>query len=276
MFLVAKGNANLLIDIGEEGYLYRCSSRFTTLSENNKYTIQNFDYIEYVIKPKLGNLLCRMELVRIPYVLIDKILQKYMMPDCSHVNCIKVPHLIAKEFHNILTIDHFTKIYYRDDMKGIIWEFKPKWLHQTTKYCRNCTYNTVKGRKIEYCYTKLLDIKTIKETIHNIFINVHIKSSFIHDMINYFHNKENCLQKIFDLQKCVDERCFMIPSCIENVTDIYCLSMTLKDITCFIHWENDKPLKINIIDVDIKPKSKWMHWISTFRELEKFSDKTYH
>lgn len=273
MKVVGRGNANIVIDYGDHSDLYRCCIRDgSSLFSNNEYTLENLRFIEFEIKPLLNQFLCPMEMLTIPLPdLNDELAILYALYvrnlDDDKIRVLKIPNLKPNlESLKILQNDHFTKVYINSESTKVIYELKPKWLHNPGKYCRNCTHNRYKGRDIDYCYTRLLNDSL---HMHNILWKCkdQLPSEFIENIIAYFQNKGNVLRYLHDIQ----EKLFLDNS---NLS----LLMTLRDITCFLTWNAKDPTRfdVKIVDVDLKTEDKVEHWRRTHRTLEKFENKQIH
>ena len=282
--LVGKGNANILLQIDESGSLYRCCIKYPdSVNQCNQYTKENHAFIEGKILSLFpGGLICSMELVEIPIEVVLDLHREYV--NCSSLSgsdkilCFKLPNLKdTRVFTNTVQQDHQTKIYANEDYSRILIEIKPKWLDYPTSYCRNCVDNSRKGRNIEYCYSKLLKDSAELNKIINSQTREVVPSQFIEMITKYLKGKDNVLQEIFTAQRIVQKRINKNQS--NGLTDLQLL-MTLRDVTCFIEWEDTMKtvdeLKVNIVDVDLKTPDKFDHWRHTEQLLEAYPDKTFH
>lgn len=281
--LKGKGNANIVVTLGgEENVLYRLSIRYEdSLEKNNEYTLSNWKFISKEIRPILGDLLCPMELVTL---IINGNLRKlyscYVDVESSkdhEVQALKLPNLRPADiFSNRLYKDHQTVIYSNPEKDKILLEIKPKWLHNSLDYCRNCTHNKLKGRKnIDYCYRNLLTqpnylLRIIKP-------NVDFPRKYIESMSKYFALDDNVLQLLYREQ----EKLYKVSEKDDNLLP---LLMTLRDVTCFVEWdfakktELSQPPKVSahIIDVDVKPSSKKQYWANMENTLNNSKYKVIH
>lgn len=273
MRIVARGNANILIDYGEPSCLYRCCVRYSgSLRQNNLYTLENFKYINETIKPLLGDLLCPMELQVIPIEFLESIRGELgEIIDDSNVIVTKLRNLRPSEFSTVLYSDHFTRLYTTEGKSKLCLEFKPKWLYNSSDYCRNCSHNVLKGRNIKYCYRRVMNDPTcLRETFRN-----GVDKAFIVNLLAYFENGENVLRKLYHLQKQAHTQVLGEIRNNDDVTDDLLLEMTLKDVTCFLQWHVDGDISCQIVDVDLKPKEKWVHWLKTETQLRDLNSKIY-
>lgn len=280
MRVIGQGNANILIDYGDPVWLYRCCVRFShSLKLNNEYTLQNFNYIKATVRPVLGELLCPMELVTLPLNELSPLIWTFIENlDDDEINVIKIVNLKGKQLHMLVHSDHFTKVYSSSDKSNLLLEFKPKWLHNPVEYCRNCTHSNMKNRNIDYCYTILL-----REPFHLYEIlkgSESLPQRFLEDVMVYFAEKDNVLRVLFAAQMKLHTQSFDRVGSMADVTNDLLLAMSLRDITCFIEWrsnmEGGRRLRVKVVDVDLKPKEKWMHWTGTHKQLESHPYKVYH
>lgn len=277
MKVVHKGNANILID-ADDHWLWRICVRDDELKKNNEYTAKNVDYIMNVAKPLLGDMLCEISITHVPTEKISHLLQLYVSNLNDDVTTvIKLPNLIPRSYQ-CHVVDHFTKLHFSDNMKGIVWEFKPKWLWSDLDICRNCTHNRLKEREISYCYSMLLMEDKVAHLITEIFSKACVPPQFIEDVCNYLKQDNTVLRKLYRVQEQAGRHIPSLKSLksIDDVSDDLCLSMMLKDVTCFLQWEGDKPISAKIVDVDMKPKTKWQHWVKTQSEVESIPDGVLH
>ncbi|KAG0657280.1 Inositol-pentakisphosphate 2-kinase [Maudiozyma exigua] len=282
--LVGKGNANILLQIDESGSLYRCCIKYSnSVNLCNQYTKKNHAFIEAEILPLFPRgLICFMELVEIPIEVVLDVFREYVnrsrLSGTDKILCFKLPNLKdTRVFKNTIQKDHQTKICGNKDYSRILVEIKPKWLDYPTSYCRNCVDNLRKGRNIEYCYSNLLKDSTELNKIISSQTREVVPSQFIEMITKYFESKDNVLQKIFTAQRTVQMRTNKSPS--NGMTDLQLL-MTLRDVTCFIEWDDTMKiideLKVNIVDVDLKTPDKFDYWRHSEQLLETYPDKTFH
>ncbi|EDO14925.1 hypothetical protein Kpol_1005p13 [Vanderwaltozyma polyspora DSM 70294] len=279
MKVVGKGNANILIDFGDAEYLYRCLVRYESLKMNNDCTRENFGYINDVVRKSLGSYVCEMELLEIPLTDFELLLKELSIQiDDTSLVVLKIINLKSKDYTNTLKDDHCTKIFADETATKILLEIKPKWLHYSTDYCRNCTHNTYKNRGINYCYSKLLKQKDHIYDILNPPESLPIE--FLNDIVLYLEDEKNFLQLLYSLQEHLHSETTHLSNIDseDKVTKDLLLLMTLRDVTCFLEWHslNRGKFSVNIIDVDLKPKHKWKHWSSTHEALEFYNPKCYH
>lgn len=280
MRVIGQGNANILIDYGDPVWLYRCCVRFPhSLKLNNEYTLRNFKYIKDIVRPVLGELICPMELIKFPLEKLSPLIGNFITKlDDAEINVIKILNLKGKHLQMLVYSDRFTKLYSSADKSSILLEFKPKWLHNPVNYCRNCTHSNMKDRNIDYCYTILL-----REPSHLCQILKgagSLPQSFIKDVMLYFAENDNVLRELFAAQMKLHTQSLDKVDSMTDVTDDLLLSMSLRDITCFIEWqlsmEGEHILRVKVVDVDLKPKEKWMHWTGIHKQLESHPSKVYH
>ncbi|AET38718.1 inositol pentakisphosphate 2-kinase Ecym_3221 [Eremothecium cymbalariae DBVPG len=271
--IVAKGAANYLIALNHnEDVLYRVCTRYPSLRENNAYNIKNYDYIMQVIPSAIRKYICPIELVELDTEIFKRCSNVPIKAwDSSSVACFKLKNLVPKDTKPI-KLDHYTKLHIGN--KKIIWEFKPKWLSQDTAYCRNCTLNNLRGHSIPYCYAQLLEDSKIAEVINLIFKDINVPEEFLIDLKAYLRSNTNVLKIIFIVQEQVDKS--LQASAAGESIDHYRLSMTLKDLTCFIEWKPESPIEAKIVDLDQKPSDKLDCWAELRNQLETFHDKVTH
>lgn len=256
LLFVGRGNANVCYLLS--GEVYRISLRYQKLSRNNAYVQDNFQFIDSKIRslPMLADVVVsmRLEEVFVDTKWINVLKDENILIDDSHMQCIVMPLLHAKD-STCEQLDHFNQIYRCSLNDAITWEFKPKWLYQSSDYCRNCTHNSLKGRDIEYCF--LHDPELIIETL---FAGRQVPEEFLDDILQYLQSSDSITQRLYAAQRFVKD-------------DLSTL-MTLRDVTCFLTWSrNTRSVKATIIDVDQKPANKLRHWQSTESALASFPGK---
>lgn len=278
MRVVGKGNANILIDYGDSDYLYRCLVRNNKISLNNEFTRANFKYINEYVKQYLNGLDCPLEMTLIPTGLIQSTLTEYIdVFDEEEVVVFKIPNLKPKYFYKVLQSDHFTTVFTVDKVDKVLLEVKPKWVHYSTSYCRNCTHNLLKGRNINYCYSKLINNKLhLRDILSD--CKDSLPREFTDDILLYLDEENNVFKVLHNAQKQLSTNKILSLKSEDDVEMELLLLMSIRDVTCFIEWEisSRKKFKVNIVDLDLKPKTKWSHWLKTHLELEYFKEKKYH
>lgn len=296
MNLISQGNGNILIAYSaDDQKLYRCCIRYPdSLEKNNRFTLQNYDFIQTTVRPLLGGLLCPMELCELPLVKAGQVYTAYITdPNCIdnltrndrniNIYALRLPNLRpGSVYTTLLQEDHFTKLYTNDKRTQILLEIKPKWLYNGNAYCRNCTHNRLKGRQIEYCYTQLL-LDPQHYFVNHILSKSSVSNlpeSYLSSLSEYFTRQDNVLAKLYDLQKSLYRDKFSQLRAIEDVDAKLQLLMTLRDVTCFIVWDasvkQGRDLDVYVVDVDLKPKEKWKHWVDTWNELNSYEEKCFH
>lgn len=272
MKVVIEGGANVLIDYGDPNWLYRICKKFPeSLKECNQYVLKNFEFINREMKRFLGDLLCPMELISVPLHQIGIIGRYFINLDDSEVKLIKIKQLKGKSFKDILFQDHFTSIYHSNG-GGILMEIKPKWLFSHLEYCRNCTHNIAKGREINYCYKVLLsDAQHFRDIV---FGCDYLPVGFVEDFIGYFSRSGNILNVLHDAQRELEFQQFDFTNS-KDLTDELLCSMTLRDVTCFLEWHPNTPIKVSVVDVDLKIRNQ-SHWLRIHQELENSKSKVFH
>ncbi|CAI1844186.1 hypothetical protein SEUBUCD646_0B04230 [Saccharomyces eubayanus] len=271
MRIVGRGGANVLIEFGHPNWLWRCCVRWPhLLSANNAYTIDNIHYIKNNVEPLLHGLLCPMELIDVSTDILRPILDTFISElDDEVVKVIKIKNLASKVATNLIQNDHLLKSYCSQNFQTILLELKPKWIYYDTNYCRNCTHNALKGRKTEYCYNQLLMNSLHLETMLIDYERYPVE--FKVTILEYLRNASNVFRVLYELQKKLSENAIPIKNLrsIRDIKDELLLLMTLRDVTCFIEWNNaGNTLSVHIVDVDLKPKKKWTHWTKTQRRIE--------
>lgn len=277
MRVVGKGNANVLIDYGDPDWLYRCCVRFQdSLKRNNEYSMENMQYIQRSVKIILKDLLCPMEPTELPLESLEGVLDEYVSNlDDSKVVVFLVPNLKPRCLERIAYADHFTQIYTSTDSSQVLLEIKPKWLYSPYAYCRNCSHNKLKGRESRYCYSKLnRDPLHLNELLAGA---GDLPPKFKADLALYLAQGTNVLAVLYEAQKELTHASLSGIDRIADVSSNMLLAMTLRDVTCFIEWRSDADaLRVNVVDVDLKPREKYLHWRETERALESLERKCYH
>lgn len=277
MKVVGKGNANLLIDFGDPRWLYRCCVRYEeSLKRNNEYSMQNMQFILKTAKVLLGELLCPMELEILPLETLKSVLNQYIANlDDTEVVVFKIPNLKPKDLQQVAYEDHFTRIYISTDLNHALMEVKPKWIHSPSRYCRNCTHSNFMGREVRYCYNKInQDPLHLRELL---VCAGDIPLKFQNDLNLYLTRGNNVLAVLYEAQRALDHNPLVEIDSIADVSDSMSLAMTLRDVTCFIEWFADADeLRVNVVDVDLKPNEKFKHWRRTQLQLDNFDGKCYH
>ncbi|AQZ16484.1 IPK1 (YDR315C) [Zygosaccharomyces parabailii] len=266
MRIVGRGGANLLIDYGNPGWLYRCCIRFSSsLRLCNQYTKDNVRFINEKVRPILLDMLCCMELQTVSLNKLQVLNQYITELDDGIVQLIKIQTLKNESLDQLIYRDHLTSFYCSGD--DILMEFKPKWLYSKLGYCRNCAYNSLKNRDISYCYVTLLN-----EPRHffSIVKQASLPREFVEDIIGYFSSSDNILRVLHDAQKKLDVQPWTQIGSASDVDDQCLLCMTLRDVTCFIRWHPNSPVSVSVVDVDLKPREKWEYWIETYQMLNSY------
>lgn len=282
--LVGKGNANIVVSFGDDyNVLYRLSIRYDeSLKANNEYTLMNWKFIQREIVPRLGAYLCSMELSKLQLTAeLAHIYSSYVTVGSGKTDTIlsfKLPNLKpSPDFTNCIYKDHQTVLYTNSSQDSYIMEIKPKWLHNPLEYCRNCTHNKYKGRKINYCYRNLLFGNG--DYLKDILNLSNLPNEKLNLMIQYFCKEDNVLQKLHNEQLNTYEEIQ------KGNQDQLPLLMTLRDVTCFIRWnffanleesQLGSKVKASIIDVDLKPLEKKQHWVRMENILNNFDERVFH
>ncbi|CCH58106.1 hypothetical protein TBLA_0A03060 [Henningerozyma blattae CBS 6284] len=280
MKLVGKGNANIVLEDTNDNSpikrLYRISTRYNTIVENNDYTLRNWNYIEQRIKPLLMDYLCGMELYNMTRDKLYNVqeVQTLLQSSDDLIKCIKMEDLRlpaedggASASKNITRYkDHYLKIY--TTTSDILFELKPKWLYSVSVgYCRTCTHATMIKRNFLICPCLLVtDPAEAVERICSSSLNIYHKQ-----LTEYFKDPSNILQCLYRLQQKWDPiRQLRHQSPIDLNT--LCTAMTLRDVTIFIRSSISGQIAARIVDVDLKPKSKLEHWLATQNKLDTLPD----
>ncbi|AGO09954.1 AaceriAAL037Cp [[Ashbya] aceris (nom. inval.)] len=275
--IVGKGGANYVLALdNDKDFLYRVCIRGRSLRENNLSTVNNYHYALEVVKPHLEQFMCGMVLVEVP--LSDSLLQalngKVELWDAPAVTCLKIPNMVPAGSISY-TVDHFTKVHIGDGT--VVWEFKPKWLSGNGKYCRNCTLNLLRGRtSLSYCYAQLLDPTQAGPILDSVFAEIDVPQPFIEDMEAYITKPCSVLQRLRAAQEQVDVGLEPLGQSDTSASPDQCLSMTLKDVTCFVSWRKDAPPVAVVVDLDMKPASKCTYWAALQQKLDSFRPQVHH
>lgn len=250
--IVGRGNANIVCVVDhDDTEVYRISVRFGQLSANNTYVQDNYKYIDSVVRNigPIGDLLVPMRIQAVPAIseLGDLAKSEGVAIDEEYMSCIVMPHLYAQQ--NIYKkLDHFNRVHFNEACDLVTWEFKPKWLYQSTDYCRNCSHNAWKGRGIGYCF---LDEPSV--ILHEVFETqqqLPLPREFLDDITKYLSAPDNILQRLYAAQL--------------QAKDDLALLMILRDVTCFLSWsQKTREISVKVVDVDLKPMEKLGHWKST-------------
>lgn len=277
--LINSGNANAIIQLPGANYLIRCCVRFDSVDKNNKYTLENIEYINTQVRPLLGDCVVSLEP---EFLKLDDLLLilRNFVPNCDtdEVVALKMEDL-TRGIDGTVNVDHFTKIHSTRDHRTIVWEFKPKWLgnsESSHSLCRNCTHNKLKKRDIRYCYAMAL--KDPADVVSQCFSRQKVPEQFLRDLRAYLGSEGSILVKLAAAQKklaVVAPR----PSELNSESDVtteLALLMTLRDVSCFIRWEVSGAISAKIIDVDLKPSSKWRHWATEQRKVHTYCEPVYH
>ncbi|SCV05021.1 LANO_0G16754g1_1 [Lachancea nothofagi CBS 11611] len=273
--LVHKGNANILIRFNDFTRLERCCVRFQSLNRNNIYTLENYQYLEREVTPLLGDYLVRTRKVARNVQLLDLLLEEFRVSrDCSEVFVLEMENLTFG-MDSVLSVDHFTKIHKCSSSTAVVWEFKPKWWCETGHICRNCTLNNVKGRRIPYCYNMILAEPGL---LRLWLAEYRLPSQFFTDMELYLRSSGNVLAKLYEIQAKLTHS---VPKLGDlngevDVSETLALLMAMRDVSCFIKWDHENPIRAKIVDVDLKPKSKWAQWMSQQSVLDESNMKVSH
>lgn len=264
MAVVAKGKANLIVH-GPNGTVFRLCVRYEdSLSANNQYNVQNEKYIMQTVAPLLCTYIASMRFLVMPIEYFKDDYSKYVSNlDVSTINVFQMQNLksdgLQEVFHS-----HFTKCYMDkiDNGGTFLIEFKPKWLFDQLKYCRNCTHNIMKHVNDLYCYKLILkDPNLLKDILSDT-----VPEFWLNKLIDYFQKETNVLHHIYRAQEIAFKR-----------NDV-ALLMTLRDVTCFIEFnrKNNFFPMVNIIDVDYKPVEKKDYWKKTQNKIDSMINKIYH
>ncbi|CCD24088.1 inositol pentakisphosphate 2-kinase NDAI_0C04280 [Naumovozyma dairenensis CBS 421] len=305
MEIIGKGNANILIRFPNENddkndeYLYRfCIRPFQSLESYNSYTMTNHEFIKRELVPLLGEeYVCSLELVSLPICddlkrilgpYCKSFITKNMIPASDSIMGLKVLNLKPSRLSmDILQEDHQLKVYVDATGDKIVLEVKPKWLYNpdTLGFCRNCVHNSFKKREnIKYCMASMVKARTHHQVnIMDLFHENTVKclpEIFIDDLNNYFQNDDNVLKRLYYLQRNLSDKTVSIEkiNSDDDVTTGLMILMILRDVTVFISWDKQdgdtdgNHISSHIIDLDLKPRSKWKHWQETERLLSKQSN----
>ncbi|SCU98126.1 LAFA_0G15764g1_1 [Lachancea sp. 'fantastica'] len=261
--IVNQGNANILVRYGDrKSRLDRCCVRFRSLEQNNTYTLKNLQFVKNCVVPLLGDYLVAVTRFQRSVLDLRNLLTEFKVDvDSQKVEVLEMENL-TYDMDSVVRVDHFTKFHrckISEHCETIVWEFKPKWMTEKGENCRNCSLNCFKGRNIPYCYNMVLERPSI---LRKWLAAFDVPSQFFDDMELYFSGPDNVLATIYGAQsKLVD---FVSPpgelTGENDVSEKLALLMTLRDVTCFLRWDPASGISAKIVDVDLKPKSKWKQW----------------
>ncbi|SCU79687.1 LADA_0B02498g1_1 [Lachancea dasiensis] len=274
--VVFKGSANALIRYKKsDRALDRLCVRFESLATNNQYTLENFEYVSCRISPLLGEYMAYISKEIREVDVLGPVLRNFSVNlDRSYAIVFKMEH-ITYGTDSVMIADHFTKFHLRG-RSAVIWEFKPKWYTRSGDNCRNCVLNRVKGRDIPYCYTRVLENPAI---LQECFAHCNLPPRFFVDVEEYLQSEDNVLAHLFAKQSKLSES---VPNLANlhgegSVSEELALLMTLRDVTCYISWDCERGVRqAKIVDVDMKPRSKWKQWSSQQISLDRSSIKICH
>ncbi|AMD19240.1 HBR339Cp [Eremothecium sinecaudum] len=273
--IVGLGASNCVVALyPNDPVLYRICIRSTSLQRNNQFLLEDYHFINETIRPLLDEFLLEMELTALEPTLFQKCLEPYVKNwDTDTLWTMKIPSLIPTNSTKII-IDHYSSVHIAVD--GIVsWELKPKWLYQSSEYCRNCTLCRIRGNSCKHCYAKLLEPGNQKKMVESIFEGIPVMRSFIEAAAEYFVRPDNILQVLYKVQRDIDSALQPIESA-SDVTPQHCLSMTLKDVSCFLFWHPGREIIPKVIDVDKKQPYRWTNWAAIESRIEEFSEKVIH
>ncbi|CEP62230.1 inositol pentakisphosphate 2-kinase LALA0_S05e00782g [Lachancea lanzarotensis] len=261
--IVNRGNANILIKYGDRcENLDRCCVRFKSLRQNNIYTLRNLRYIRNCVSPLLGDYLIACTNLGRNVRNLENILGEFKVDIDSKVVEVLEMENLTFGMDSIVTVDHFTKVHRQKssiDGEAIVWEFKPKWMIRKGENCRNCVLNRFKGRNIPFCYNMVLEHP---EMLRKWLAAFSMPPQFFPDMETYLRDSDNVLARVYKTQCNLADS---LPSLGElagenDVSGSLALLMALRDVTCFVRWDPASGIRAKIVDVDMKPKSKWKQW----------------
>lgn len=171
-------------------------------------------------------------------------------------------------YHTIHLSKYFTVfIFNKGGQKETILEFKPKWLYTppaSFKTCRNCVQGQLKKQKFSNCTLLLLSMpagvqkwcNNIQIELENRGFNINVYNGLFRVILEHY----NIITTLYKLQ---NKSCNNIHQVLqslsseEDATDAICCSMSLRDVSMVINLSLNK---VQILDVDPKPNSKWKKW----------------
>lgn len=158
-----------------------------------------------------------------------------------------------------------------------ILEFKPKWLYRPTDgilTCRNCVHEKKKGQTFVNCSLLLIDgPEGLKEWCMNIQSELNRQSyqlDVFERLYKLLSTNAGLFQNLYQLQ---NRQGFNIHNKLvslnseSDVDPFLQMSMTLKDASIFASLSTGH---INILDLDLKPTSKWIKWHNDELRLQKY------
>lgn len=173
-----------------------------------------------------------------------------------------------------ITVSHHISFHHDDSKHKVIVEFKPKWLYGLrTKNCRNCCLNHLKRRAPFECRLGLLEEEHMKNWCHSVFKN-HQEFGWARDLVYRCLSRDGIIDKLFDAQMESDFHSKL--SSLESESDVELelqIRMTLRDVTLFVtvnKYTDD--LSVKMIDIDLKPASKFQHWKNVEKQLSPIYD----
>lgn len=167
--------------------------------------------------------------------------------------------------YHIVELNKYYKFFIHKSSKEILFEFKPKWLTETSdKYlnCRNCATAKLKKQSFIYCHLKIFEkggidsfcFSITKELQRKMVCTDGIKDSMKLTIESNF-GLLNTLKKLQNKIDIHNELCNL--SSIDDVTNELQFNMTLRDVSLIFNLRKSTAY---LIDVDKKPPEKWKDW----------------
>lgn len=195
-------------------------------------------------------------------------------------------------------------------IQAVVFEIKPKWLYDntTSRYCRTCSHNQLRGFGRHFCPLDLLYDSAVDRGIDDLLsaipqpVSASIEANHIpvRQLLQLFLNdRSNVFLRLKEYQR-INNKNDLIANLtlMDDVLPTLLLVMTLRDVGLFIKMERyDKNnnhhtshnnvhnimevagygrflVTCNIYDLDLKSKSKYKHWLDIENKLQGIYNST--
>lgn len=332
----AKGNANIIFSYrGSNDYLKQKLLRLRLSKDEEQYisTCELYDFIELKCRGMFGLQMIHVQLMVLTKDFVENLNSEGNKIEMTERYALLIPNILDKYFAKYALSKHCCQLFLSNGRQkdsnlvrnsqisdlekenmpidSVTFEIKPKWLYDntSTRYCRTCLYNQLRGYPRHFCPLDLLYDETIDQGLDDIFSaippalleRIHNENGIpIKQLFRIFlANPKNVFQKLKQFQKINSHN-----EVIDNLTDAkdvlprLSLIMTLRDVGLFIKFEkydklNDAHnsynnvnnlidlegygkflLTCNIYDLDLKSKFKYRHWIEIEQKLQSIYNST--
>ncbi|EEQ36681.1 hypothetical protein CLUG_00804 [Clavispora lusitaniae ATCC 42720] len=293
----AKGNANLLFKyVGPEESLRNYLLRLRMKKDAGTYipTLSITEFIDTKCKALFPTEIISTKLVELDDTFLSSLdTNGYdLMPGEKYG--LLLPNMLA-QCNDHLTLSKHCSLHLREELgivKSAVIELKPKWLYDNLdNYCRTCSILQSKGHERHFCTLDLLSTETVARGVKDLLgklpdaIKASLKNSDFPIeslLIEYFGGSESILQKLKAKQDSLDDGTILANVKSESdVSDQLALRMTLRDVGVFVVIERGQcdgqvinirdhgefTVAARIYDLDLKPKARYKHWVSTELKL---------